>query len=208
VTDDYPPLEEVISCNGRCEGRKSEEGDSLFLLDQRNFILMQHTILATSLKMATALVLVLMACIFLEGCKKGKEEPEESCTVPCEGTACIAEMKDWFYFQPGTYWIYEEQSSGALDTVTVLDATDSPSSFFMETESSVLEEWVPNYWVKYKYRYQYFGDNHCITRPACTCHRVNRIKGRTGDYVGAANILTYPPIEGDYIYPTGGGGYN
>ena len=155
------------------------------------------------MKKGIHIISLLLLSVLLSTCKKEAEDCAAPC--PCTGDACIDEMKDWFLFQPGTYWIYEEQSSGALDTVLVLGAVESENSFFMETESSVLEEWIPNLWVKYKYRYQYYGDNHCITRPACTCHRLNRIKGRTGDYVGESNILTYPPIVGDYIYPSGGG---
>jgi len=114
-------------------------------------------------------------------------------------------MKEWFYFQPGTYWIYLEETSGDLDTVHVYDAWDTESFFRVETQSSVLEEWIPGLWVKYNYYYNYTGSRACLSVPQCTCHKLERVKGRINDFVGAATILTFPFIENDFIYPGGGG---
>ncbi len=53
--------------------------------------------------------------LLLSGCKKLKDDPYEDHTMP-------KEMYDYGYFLPGTYWVYEDSVSGAIDSVWVWDA--------------------------------------------------------------------------------------
>ena len=54
----------------------------------------------------------------IASCKKPKEEPPLVRLIP-------QEVKDYCYFLPGTYWIYEDSISGAQDSVWVWDAYGS-----------------------------------------------------------------------------------
>jgi hypothetical protein len=155
-------------------------------------------------KSPSLLLTLLLPLLFLSTCKKDSDcPPSEPC--PCEGDTCLEEMKDWFYFQPGTYWIYQEENSGALDTVHVYEAGSSSEGFTTRVQSSILEEWIPGQWEKYNYAYRYWGSSICQDKPNCRCHRLNRVKSRPLDFVGAANILYYPFTTWDFFYPIGGG---
>ncbi len=146
-------------------------------------------------------LLPLITVLLFTTCKKDEEEGP---CVSCPENGTIEDMKEWFYFLPGTYWIYQEETSGDLDTVHVYDGWETESSFRVETQSSVLEEWIPGLWVKYNYYYNYTGSRTCLSVPQCTCHKLERVKSRISDFVAASTILHFPFIEGNYANVYGG----
>ena len=129
-----------------------------------------------------------LLCIALSNCRHDPDpEPEF-----CEYDSSVEEMKKWYYFKTGTWWVYEEATSGELDTVTVYNNEDnSPYSFEVYMHHS-----FDGYNVEY-----YFTSGHsihCLTRRSCLCHKVLRSRFMPGDFAGESNIFLYPLIEGNY----------
>ncbi len=111
-------------------------------------------------------------------------------------------MKDWMYFKTGSYWIYEEEMTGAIDTITVWEdwegvAQDVNDAFYSYTLSS-----FDGYF--YRYTYNSSFSIHCLSTPECDCEKVERSKSRPGDFVGAEKNLIFPVILGNYSYPSTG----
>lgn len=68
----------------------------------------------------SAILGCLLPCLIgLSGCKP---EPEEQKYM---GTFPLGEVKDYLYFKPGSYWIYECDSTGELDSQVMLSC-DTP----------------------------------------------------------------------------------
>lgn len=65
------------------------------------------------MKFLLHLLFLSLLCVGLSRCKH--EPPEQ----PCQYDSSLEEMKKWYFFKTGSYWIYEEVNSGARDTVTV-----------------------------------------------------------------------------------------
>ena len=59
------------------------------------------------------------------GLSRCKHEPPEQ---TCQYDSSLEEMKKWYFFKTGSYWIYEEVNSGARDTVTVYFHEEGVSS--------------------------------------------------------------------------------
>ena len=73
--------------------------------------------------MKTNVQILLVGALFLlllTTCKhKCEKDPDaKGCPDCCEDQS-LEGMKDYFYFKTGTWWVYQEQNSGALDTVEV-----------------------------------------------------------------------------------------
>lgn len=122
--------------------------------------------------------------------------------VPNQCSGCIqyhvSDVKNWLYFQSGTYWIYEEATSGAIDSVYVTSNTyddgNSQSAFFRcETFSSY-----------YNYYFNYLSDNSNLCDNTFwgekRCIIVRRSKYYPGDFVGETITFFYRPRTGDYGY--------
>jgi hypothetical protein len=114
----------------------------------------------------------------------------------------VEEMKKWYYFKTGTWWVYQEQNTGALDTVTVYHHWDGINTGGFEGF-----EWFAT--SSYDGYNQYYTFNtsfsiHCLTTEECTCHKLNRARGQAGDAVGDGKIFLYPLIEGNYTASNGG----
>ena len=67
--------------------------------------------------MLTRGVLILLASVLLCGCLK----PRDTGPTKIVDRLIPAELKAYWDFQPGSYWVYQDSATGALDTVTVVD---------------------------------------------------------------------------------------
>ncbi len=97
---------------------------------------------------------LLVACVcFFTGCKPDKivEDPYQDHTMP-------KEMYDYGYFLPGTYWVYEDSVSGAIDSVWVWDAYKGRDTLG-RSNSSGLDEGIYD-WFKIKTRSSYFNADY------------------------------------------------
>ncbi|MFM9986415.1 MAG: hypothetical protein ACKVOK_14340 [Flavobacteriales bacterium] len=138
------------------------------------------------------LLFLVVLCLVLSTCK---HEPEPDPPAICQYDSSIEEMKKWYYFKTGTWWVYEEQTTGELDTVTVYFDQSSGGgqvgSFEWEAYSS---------FDGYNYYYFFTSSNtiYCLNQPECDCHKVNRAKGMPGEFVGDSDLFLWPIIEGNY----------
>lgn len=125
-----------------------------------------------------------------------KHEPPPEPPAICQYDSSIEEMKKWYYFKTGTWWVYEEQTTGALDTLTVYHDWAG-----INTEGYEGFEWygISSYdHFDYRYRFNTSYSIHCLTYEECTCHKVSRSKTMPGNFIGSGRIFLYPLIEGNY----------
>jgi hypothetical protein len=149
-------------------------------------------------KFGLHLLLTAAICVVLANCK---HEPPPEPELPCQYDSSIEEMKKWYYFKTGSWWVYEEQTTGALDTLTVYyDWAGTNSS------GTTGFEWYANSKLdgfNYYYSYNSSFSIHCLTRKDCTCNKVKRSKGKPGNFVGEESLFLYPIIEQNFSYVGG-----
>src|SRR6185295_7587176 len=87
--------------------------------------------------------------------KEGGGPNNDNWTIP-------QEVKDYSLFKPGTYWIYEDSASGALDSVYVYDlqmGIDSTTSgnfeYFYEYSMHNIDGYIDNIYVHTKWTKQW-----------------------------------------------------
>jgi len=143
-------------------------------------------ILSISLLLSLALVL---------GCNKDK--------VPCttcptsSGAGCedIQNVKHFFYFKVGSWWVYEEENSGTRDSVYVTSASENPSNYDFNVEVySEFQDYTYRFWP------EYYAVNGC-PQNGVICNRcliVKRSKYKPGDFVGEGRCFLFIPKLGDY----------
>jgi len=139
--------------------------------------------------------IIIVSNILFFSCKKEKAEGPSPC--PGCSTYYAADVKNWLYFQPGTYWIYEEQTSGDIDCVYVTSNTyddGNPQSAFFRCET---------YSTYHAYYFNYLSNNPLIDNcyPSFMgekrCVIVNRDKTKPGDFVGETVCFFFRPKVGD-----------
>lgn len=128
-------------------------------------------------------------------CKhKCKRDPDSVWCPGCKEDQSLDGMKDYFFFKTGTWWVYQEQNSGELDTVTVFYDYDGNTNGYDEFEwKSSSSHFQYNFYYEFSDSYSI----HCLTDEDCTCRKLRRDKSRPGDYVGGGQYFTYPIIEGN-----------
>ncbi len=148
------------------------------------------------------LLFFITLCVVLATCK---HEPPPDPPAVCQYDSSVEEMKKWYYFKTGTWWVYEEQTTGDLDTITVYydwEGTNGDGTVGFETWGNSSYDGF-----NYKYNFNSSFSIHCLTAEECTCHKVKRAKTMPGNFVGEAQIFLYPLIEGNYNnisgYPNG-----
>jgi hypothetical protein len=112
-----------------------------------------------------------------------------------EADQSYQDMKAWYYFADGTYWIYEEQNTGIIDTLTVVDhhtfLSDSTESLQWYAESTV------GYSVTIGINDHTYED--CNEKPGCPCHAVFSVRSRPGGGLTTEYSQMYPHYVGNWI---------
>ena len=94
--------------------------------------------------------------------------------------------------------MYEEQNSGARDSVYVYEAfegeTDEGQRYFVVRMHSTYDE--------YNYYHEFWESAQLnpLIRPECELQQMNRTKTRPGDFVGTAVTFFYPCILNDFRF--------
>jgi len=134
--------------------------------------------------------------VLLSGCRPDPPVDSAQC-IGCTQYH-VSDVKNWLYFQPGTYWIYEEATSGAIDSVYVTGNTyddGNPQSAFFRCET---------YSSYYNYYFNYLSDNGNTCDNTFwgekRCIIVRRDKTKPGDFVGETLAFFFRPKTGDYGY--------
>ncbi|MFK8037723.1 MAG: hypothetical protein AB8B74_05495 [Crocinitomicaceae bacterium] len=113
----------------------------------------------------------------------------------------IFTVKDHFFFDVGTYWVYQEETSGQLDSQWVSQAN---------TYSNVC--WF-DYRIRSSITSHYFDistilltsaiDSGLVDKKVVNVY-VSRSKTKPGGFIGSSKIASFPYIEKTYIYNSGG----
>jgi hypothetical protein len=123
-------------------------------------------------------------------CRKDEEIPY--CEEFPNDCVDVREVKDYFYFNYGSWWVYEEENSGKRDSVYVTETfTDTGSVTFATRLFSTYDG--------YEYRFWTTGVDPSVinniakkTEPSA---RVIRNKTKSGDHVAEATcFLFYPKV--------------
>jgi hypothetical protein len=121
----------------------------------------------------------------------------------CGEATTIDEMMDWVYFKTGSYWIYEEQNSGDLDTFTVYydysGVSNTGNREFVVKMRSSRDGYTYEYW----FNDAWSGD--CSLFPGCFCRAVDCDKYIPGDYAGGNHVFAFPLKLGSQVWQSGGG---
>jgi hypothetical protein len=153
------------------------------------------------IKFLLHLLFLSLLCVGLSRCK---HEPPPEPPAVCQYDSSIEEMKKWYYFKTGTWWVYQEQNTGAFDTITVYHDwaginTDGFEGFEWFATSSYDDSFL-------FYTFNTSFTIHCLTHENCQCHKLDRERAQIGNYIGSGQIFLYPLIEGNYSYLISGNG--
>jgi hypothetical protein len=138
------------------------------------------------------IIIIILATIFIESCKKDD-------TI--NGTRLIpTEMKAYWDFKPGTYWIYKDSTSGAFDSTYVtgytnytgngtLNYTDQPITYeYLQMNThSTLDSADYGYWINTQAGIKDYAPNG---------NRVFGSKSKQGGDYGTRNCFVYPIMQG------------
>jgi hypothetical protein len=101
------------------------------------------------------------------------------------------DMKAWYFFKEGTYWIYEDQITGIIDTLTV------HSDYEGEDETGKVFGW--NAYGPQSYSIsQHVNENTsapCNEKEGCTCHQVYTVRL----FPGKGQLEDFGPIYPHYV---------
>lgn len=135
-------------------------------------------------------VFVLLALLSFAGCKKDKEPDPGPLYIP-------QEVKDYVFFQPGTYWVYIDSISGRVDSVAVYETTHGFDTLtigknpkrayeiFVVKAHSFMDGWD-----------YYFEVNTTYSANDNTLFDIFEEKLKPTDYAGRTILFLYKPIIG------------
>ena len=139
--------------------------------------------------------MVLLFC----ACKK-KDPISTFCDENPDDCVDVREVKDYFYFEVGSYWVYEEENTGMRDSVYVTETNSDPETVIFSTRLfSTYDE--------YFYRYYTTGagyDVDNIAKKSDISTRVHRSKGKPGEYIATDPCFLFYPTVGSWTYNYGG----
>jgi hypothetical protein len=135
-------------------------------------------------------------------CKKDPEIPY--CELHPDDCVDIRMVKDWFYFDYGSWWVYEEENTGMRDSVYVTQTFSDTGSFEFSTRLfSSYDEYYYRLWANNAISDA--EDN--LVRKIDRSIVVKRSKGKEGDYIGESICFIFYPRQG-YSEPSiSGTGY-
>lgn len=147
------------------------------------------------MKYFLVLVFAYLTVLFvLSSCDKRTYGNADDDYCPDDDNA-FEDMKAWYYFKEGTYWIYEEQNTGQLDTVIVYsnqeNQFDTVYQFEWYASSSLgnqLHQWVNTSW-----------SGPCPEKLSCTCQIIFQSRAFNGQFIGENAAFSFPHINQNWI---------
>jgi len=137
-------------------------------------------------------ILTIVICCFFLGCCKEKDKPLEQHLIP-------AEMKAYWDFKPGSWWIYQDSATGAIDTVKVLENINGiDTGYEIYSETNVIYEYLV---IKTYNTGDGYYNNYTINTLAQFVDEpygnfVTRTKYNTTNSLGTIRCFLYPLIVG------------
>ena len=149
------------------------------------------------------LLVVFSFLLLLLSCKKDPPIPSISfCEEFPDECVDVREVKDYFYFNYGSWWVYEEENSGLRDSVYITETFTDKSSVLFET-------WFYSTYDGYFYIYFTTGVRpevkNNMAKKSEKLTTVYRSKGKPGDYVAEGECFMFYPVPGLWTYSYGGG---
>jgi hypothetical protein len=144
--------------------------------------------------------LLIVTILLVFSCKK--EAGTAFCELHPDECVDIREVKDYFYFKMGSWWVYEEEHTGKRDSVYVTQT-------WTDTSSVLFETWLHSSYDGYDYTFWTTGVNGSLvtnnmTKKTSRATNVNRAKTVSGDYVGEDPCFLFYPTPGAWTYTYGG----
>ncbi|NVK64547.1 MAG: hypothetical protein HWE22_08160 [Flavobacteriales bacterium] len=139
--------------------------------------------------------------LFISSCTKDKTP---CTTCPTVGTDCedIQNVKNFFAFKEGSWWVYEEETSGVRDSVYVTEYQNDPSNYNFDVRVySSYQDYYYHYWPEFSSGAQSCNESGLLCE---RCLSVKRSKYKPGDFVAEGKCFFFIPKVGqfDYVYNT------
>ena len=144
--------------------------------------------------------LLLMALPLLWACRKDDQIP--FCEQYPDECVDIRMVKDWFYFDVGSRWVYEEENTGQRDTLIVTSSwSDTGSYQFSTILNSSYDGYNYPQWTSSAIP---VGDDNLVKK-SIRSTSVKKAKTKSGDYVGESRCFVFYPIQGYSKFNLNGG---
>lgn len=78
------------------------------------------------------ILIILITIIVAISCRK--DDSLHHCQQFPEDCVDVREVKNCFYFNHGSWWVYEEENSGKRDSVYVIETFSDTSSYYFTTK--------------------------------------------------------------------------
>lgn len=150
-------------------------------------------------------ILMLFIALFLvSSCRKDKSI--SYCNLHPEDCVDIQEVKKYFYFKEGSYWVYQEQNSGLIDSVYVFETYNDPSTYYFSTK---LYSSYDGYYYRFWPKIGAVVDSGLVEKSKRSTI-IYKSKAKPGDFVSESECFLFYPKIGDWTYSDGGYpyGYN
>ncbi len=155
----------------------------------------------TKTKQIRRMLLFAFVLLLVTSCKK--DPPTSYCSENPGACVDVRDVKDYFYFKIGSYWVYEEETSGERDSVYVIETASDPTSvLFGTTKYSTYDGYDYRYWTKGVSS----SVKNNVARKSEKTTRVVSAKFKSGDYVAEATCFLFYPVTGLWTYSYGGTG--
>ena len=130
----------------------------------------------------------------LTQCRKDPHIP--FCELHPDQCVEMKHIKDHYYFKTGSWWVYEEQNTGAIDSQWVSSSwLKSNNKEFDIVINSSLDD------------YDYHRWTHLLTQaknediiPKRKLAYIERSKTKAGDFIGTSFIGIFYPVVGDSVF--------
>lgn len=146
-------------------------------------------------------VFFLIIATLFGSCRKDESIP--FCELYPDECVDIREVKEYFYFKIGSYWVYEEETSGAIDSIYVLETYSNPNTYYFDTR-------LHSDYDTYDYRYWTGGGattDDLIVEKSKRTTIIYKAKTKPGDFVSESYCFLFYPSIGSWIYSNGGSPY-
>jgi len=132
---------------------------------------------------------ILFVIVFMVSCTKEKVPCTNCPTEPIQECYTIDEIKQFFVFNVGSYWVYKEENSGFLDTLTVTQSQNNTGGYNF---------WIEMYSTNQDFYYYYWpglatGNQSCnnLNQICSRCIYIKRVKSKPGNFVHEQTCLFF-----------------
>lgn len=136
-------------------------------------------------KLSLFIVIAVITLISSNSCKKDFQPGEFP--IP-------QELLDYYYFKPGTFWVYKNDKTGEIDTTVIMDARRGWNEGTKGDKYEQAEVYINSSLDGYTYKYFVYTQpsSGCIKdNKNNPCYVINCIKTKPGNYVGEQIVFTY-----------------